>query len=67
MCEVLFHYKTNYSAEQQTQISRTPLLVLAQNMTDEEIVACKWSEAELAAFLGENGGFEAVTALKAAK
>lgn len=66
-CEVLFHYKTTCNEDQLTQISRTPLLVLAQNMTDEEIKAAKWSEAELEAFLSTNGGYEAVAAMKGVK
>lgn len=67
MAEILCFYKSNFAEENQAQISRTPLLVLAQNMTDQEIKDAMFTAAEWDAYKADNGGVEAIVALRTAK
>ena len=60
MAEILTFYRGEYGEQHREQISHTPLMVLAQNMTDEQIHAAKFSDEELALF--HKGGEVAVTA-----
>lgn len=66
MAEILCHYRIKH-AENQTQVSRTPILTLAQNMTDDEIKAAKFTTSEWDAYRADNGGYEAIAALRTAK
>lgn len=66
MAEVLCFYRVNF-ADNQTQVSRTPLMVLAQNMTDEEIKGALFTTEEWAAYKADNGGVDAIAALRANK
>ena len=67
MAEILCFYKSNFAAENQAQVSKTPLLVLAQNMTDEEIKSAIFTAAEWDEYKADNGGVEAIVALRNAK
>lgn len=67
MAEVLCFYKSNFAEENQAQISRTPLLVLAQNMTDDELNAALFTKEEWAVYKSDNGGVEAIAALRTNK